>query len=332
MMPKECFTIDEVLGQEKAKRLLRRAARGGRLAHAYLLHGPAGVGKKSLARAFGNYLNCLNPTPEGDACRLCSSCRKLASGNHPDRLLIVPDGAAIKIAQIRELKRALTFPPLEATYRVTILTEVQSMRREAANSLLKLLEEPPPGNQLFLTGDSAGEILPTILSRCQQIPMIPLPLDLVTRELSGDGIPPTTAATLAGLADGSLGRARTLAGLEFLDLRREVVGRLLKTRPNRPDTAETIYSLAERTAALSELLPEFLGLLRLWFRDLLLIQHRQSQRLINRDLGELLEEGAGRWPPARLPEAFKLLDRAERQLARNCNRTLVCEVLYFALL
>jgi DNA polymerase-3 subunit delta' len=329
---KECFTIAEVLGQEKAKRLLRRAVRGGRLAHAYLLRGPAGVGKKSLARAFGNYLNCLNPLPEGDACRHCTSCRKLLSGNHPDRLLIEPDGAAIKINQIRELKRALTFPPLEATYRVIIITEVQSMRREAANSLLKLLEEPPPGNLLFLTGDTAGEILPTILSRCQQLPLTPLPLDLVTRELSRDGIPPTTAATLAGLADGSLGRARTLSGQEFLELRREVLGRLLSTRPNRPETAETIFSLAERTAALSELLPEFLGLLRLWFRDLLLLHHRQPQRIINLDLGELLEQGAGRWPPARLAETFKLLTRAEQQLARNCNRTLVCEVLYFALL
>jgi DNA polymerase-3 subunit delta' len=331
-MSKECFTIGSVLGQEKAKGLLRRAVKGGRLAHAYLLRGPAGVGKKSLALAFGNYLNCLNPLPEADACGQCVSCRKLASGNHPDRLLIEPDGATIKIGQVRELKRALTFPPLEATYRVVIITEVQSMRREAANSLLKLLEEPPPGNLLFLTGDTAGEILPTILSRCQQIPLSPLPLELVSRELIGDSIPPTTAATLAGLADGSLGRARTLAGLEFLELRREVIGRLLTTRPNRPESAETVFSLAERTAALSELLPEFLGLLRLWFRDLLLMQHHQPQRIINRDLGELLEQGPGRWPPSRVTEAFKLLARAEQQLTRNCNRTLVCEVLYFALL
>jgi DNA polymerase-3 subunit delta' len=329
---KECFTIAEVLGQEKAKELLRRAAAGGRLAHAYLLRGPAGVGKKTLARAFGNYLNCLTPAPDGDACSHCASCRKLASGNHPDRLLIEPDGAAIKIGQIRELKRALTFPPLEATYRIVILTEVQSMRREAANSLLKLLEEPPAGNLLLLTGDTAGEILPTILSRCQQIPLTPLPLDLVARELHGDGMAPDTAATLAGMADGSLGRARTLAARELLELRREVVTGLLETMPRRPETAETVFNLAERSAALSELLPEFLGLLRLWFRDLLFCRNGQSQRVINRDLQELLDRGIRRWPSPRLPEIFELLARAEQQLARNCNRSLVCEVLYFALL
>ncbi|HSH13770.1 MAG TPA: DNA polymerase III subunit delta', partial [Desulfurivibrionaceae bacterium] len=256
---KESFAISEVLGQEKAKNLLRRAAGGGRLAHAYLFRGMSGVGKKSLARAFGNYLNCLEPLPEQDACGHCPSCRKLRSGNHPDRLLIEPDGAAIKIAQIRELKHALTFPPLEARLRIVLVCDVHTMRREAANSLLKILEEPPPGNLLILTGDGASEILPTITSRCQQIPLSPLPLAQVARELEADGIEADSAATLAALGGGSLGQARQLATLDLLELRRKVVTALLELRPGQAETAEAIFALAESTAGLGELLPQFLG-------------------------------------------------------------------------
>ena len=142
MMNTNYFTIDSVLGQEKAKKMLRRAVRGNRLSHAYLFRGPAGVGKKTLARAFGNYLNCQNPTNGQDACASCQSCHKLKSGNHPDLLVVEPEGVSIKIKQIRELKHALTFPPFEANYRIVLITDVHAMRREAANSLLKILEEP----------------------------------------------------------------------------------------------------------------------------------------------------------------------------------------------
>lgn len=328
----DSFTINEVLGQEKAKTMLRRAAGGKRLAHAYLFRGPSGVGKKSLARAFGNYLNCLEPLPEQDACGHCPACRKLRSGNHPDRLLIEPDGAAIKIAQIRELKHALTFPPLEARLRIVLICEVHTMRREAANSLLKLLEEPPPGNLLILTGDGASEILPTITSRCQQIPLSPLPLDQVARELVAEGSAPDTAATLAALGGGSLGQARQLAQLDLLELRRTAVTTLLDLRPGQANTAEAIFALAESAAGLGELLPQFLGLLKLWFRDLLLIHHQQPGRIVNLDLRDALAKGQSRWPWPELPGKFKLFEQADRQLARNCNRALVCEVLYFGLL
>jgi len=353
---KDYFTIDAVLGQDKAKAMLRRAVLGERLAHAYLFRGPSGVGKKTLARAFGNYLNCLSPTPAQDACGHCSSCRKLQGNNHPDRLIIEPDGVAIKIAQIRELKRALSFPPLEANLRTVLLCDVHTMRREAANSLLKLLEEPPPGNLLILTGDAASEILPTITSRCQQIPFTSLPLTQVADKLTAESlaretaaalkapskknlepprqyiISPEIAATLAALTDGSLGQARRLAESPLLELRRQIITRLLELRPGRPETAEAILSLAESSSESSEHLSELLGLLKLWFRDLYLMHQGQPQRIVNRDLGEALTQGLRRWPFSGLAPRLALFEKAERQLARNCNRALVCEVLYFGLL
>lgn len=326
------FTIDAVLGQEKAKAMLRRAVSGNRLAHAYLFRGPSGVGKKTLARAFGNYLNCLAPTPTADACGTCASCRKLRGSNHPDRLVIEPDGAAIKIGQIRELKRALSFPPFEASLRTVLLCDVHTMRREAANSLLKILEEPPPGNLLILTGDAASEILPTTTSRCQQIPFTTLPLARVAAKLADEGLAPDTAAALAALADGSLGQARRLAASSLLELRSRVISQLLELRPGRPETAEAIFALADSSTESGENLAELLGLLHLCFRDIFLLHRGQPQRVVNLDLRQTLEQGRQRWPLAGLAKRLPLFAEADRQLSRNCNRALVCEVLYFGLL
>ncbi|MDP2752801.1 MAG: DNA polymerase III subunit delta', partial [Nitrospirota bacterium] len=124
-----------IIGQEKAKKLLHRAVEQNRLAHAFLFKGPMGVGKKTLARTFAAALNCQNQ--EGnEPCGRCPSCRKFRSGSHPDFLVIEPDGAAIKINQVRELKKTLAFPPFEAKIRVALLCDIHTMRREAANSLL----------------------------------------------------------------------------------------------------------------------------------------------------------------------------------------------------
>jgi len=326
------FTIDSVLGQDKAKKMLRRAMAADRLGHAYLFRGPAGVGKKTLARAFGNYLNCLNPSAEQDACSCCRSCHKLKSGNHPDLLLVEPEGASIKINQIRELKHALFFPPFEANYRIILISDVHTMRREAANSLLKILEEPPPGNQLILTGDEAGEILPTILSRCQIIPFTGLSRELVADKLRETGIDPDEAVSLAAIADGSLGRARMLVDSELLETRRAIIDQLLEMKKNRHASAITVFGLAEQAAALADRLPDLLDLLKLWFRDLIMLANNLPGEVVNRDLPGLADHNATGWTAGQLLDQLELFDKARRHLARNCNRALVCEDLFFGLL
>jgi len=326
------FTIASVLGQDKAKKLLRRAVQGSRLGHAYLFRGPAGVGKKTLARAFGNYLNCQNPTADQDACGLCRSCRKLKSGNHPDLLLVEPEGASIKIKQIRELKHALSFPPFEAAYRIIMIADVHTMRREAANSLLKIIEEPPPGNQLILTGDEAGEILPTIISRCQIIPFTGLDREVVAERLGSSGIDRDAAAALAAITDGSLGRAAMLADSELLLTRRLIIDKLMEMEQADRAAAVTVFGLAEQAAALADRLPDLLDLLKLWFRDLIMLANYLPEEIVNRDLPGLTDRDMPAWTTAELLDRLELFDRARRQLARNCNKSLVCEDLFFGLL
>lgn len=327
------FRLVHLHGQDKAKRLLREAVARHKVSHAYLFRGPDGVGKKRAALTFASYINCQNPDPE-DACGSCKSCKKHQSGNHPDLVIVRPDGAAIKIGQIRELKQQVVFPPLEAKLRVVVLEDVHTMKREAANSLLKTLEEPPPNNLLILTADQAGEILPTILSRCQVVPFMPLPQKLLSQILQEEeGLDELTAKTLGALAEGSLGRAQLLIKENLLEHRREIVERLLSLQRDHSESVGTVLLLAEKTATLRDNVFEMLGLLRLWFRDLILFNAGEPENsLVNQDLLHLLPAAGGRWPVDKLYSRLRMFDRAERELAQNCNPTLVFEVLFFNLI
>jgi DNA polymerase-3 subunit delta' len=321
-----------LLGHEKAKSLLLEAAAKNKLGHAYLFRGPGGVGKKRAALTLAAALNCKNPV-EHDACGRCTSCRKYGSFNHPDLLLVSPEGTAIKIGQIRELKHQLAFSPLEAKTRVIILEDVHTMRREAANSLLKTLEEPAPDNLLILTADLAGDILPTILSRCQLIPFGPLAYNDMARLLMRDNeMTESQALALAAVAEGSPGRAKLLLGENLLSLRQELVEHLLFSENTPAETILSVLRLSDKAAALKENIYELLALLRLWYRDLVLLAAGVPETAIaNKDLASFLAAARKRWSMAQLHERLRLLDRAERQLLRNCSRSLVLETLFFDL-
>lgn len=321
-----------IIGQNKAKKLLRRAVEQNRLAHAFLFKGPMGVGKKTLARAFAAALNCQKPEGQ-EACGRCPACRKFLVGSHPDFIVIEPEGAAIKINQVRELKKTLVFPPFEAEIRVVLLCDIHTMRREAANSLLKTLEEPPSQTMLILTADEAGGILPTILSRCQTVPFFPLPQAEVAKILSQEAdLDTESAATLAAMGEGSLGRARLLLAKDLLGLRREIIDHLLRLEPDTLAAIQTLSELAESAARLKEDLSELLELLNTWLHDLILFGHGAPGSIINHDLYPTFPAACRRWSAIQLLERLRLLDTARKQLARNCNPTAVCEVLFFGLL
>ena len=321
-----------IIGQPKAKELLYRAMAGAKMSHAYLFRGPAGVGKKTMAHAFAATINCLAPLDHG-ACGSCSSCHKFRSGNHPDFQLIAPEGASIKIQQIRELKKSLAFPPYEARFRVVLLADAHTMRRETANSLLKTLEEPPANTVLILTADEASGVLPTIVSRCQVLPFFALPREEVTAALLAEGgLTPEEAATLAAIAEGSLGRARLLGQKKLLDVRAAIINTLLHLPPEGPETVETVFDLAEQAAKLKEDLDELLDLLRAWYRDLLLVAAGVPAQVLNQDLAPTWPLARQRWNLSQLFDRLQHLAQAKRELSRNCNRTLVCEVLFFGLL
>ena len=143
-----------------------------RIAGAYLFVGPTGVGKETVANHFAKSINCLE-LDEG-ACGTCISCRKTADGNHPDTQIVSPSGAWIRIDQIRELQKRIVYRPYEGIRKVAILREAERMNLEAANCLLKTLEEPPAESVLILLTSNLDALIPTIRSRCQIIKFNPL--------------------------------------------------------------------------------------------------------------------------------------------------------------
>jgi len=154
----------QVVGHEWAVELLKRSLTNGRVAHAYLLTGPPQIGKTTLALNFAQALNCQNP--EGP-CGECLSCRKIAHGTHPDVRVIEGQGGTIKIDQIRALQRQAALSCTEGRWKVFILRQMERATTEAANCLLKTLEEPPAHVILVLTASEADALPPTIVSRCQ---------------------------------------------------------------------------------------------------------------------------------------------------------------------
>jgi DNA polymerase III subunit delta' len=312
-------------GQHQAKNLFTRSLAGDRLAHAYLFRGPEGVGKQLFARGLTAAVNCKQRNGLS-SCGTCSTCKKFAAGSHPDFLLVSPEKGAIKIDQIRKLIKKLSFAPYEAATRVVLIEDVHTMRQEAANSLLKTLEEPPGNNLLILTADSAGKVLQTIISRCQTIPFYALTFEETIEVLTGQDaqLDGETAMLLARLAEGSPGRAQLLQRRELVGFWKELIALLSDQRGNEAEDIGKILLMAEAMAALKEDLPHLFSLIRLWVRDSLFAIHGQQA-----DTATLNTQKD--WSSEQYFAKLQAVNQAEKELGRNCNRTLVCEVLLFQL-
>ena len=208
----------EIVGQEKAITFLQRVITNSTVASAYLFAGIQGIGKTTIAMAFALSINCLDPV-DGDGCRRCSSCKKMIDGNHPDFIIVEPDKnkKTIGINQIREINRHLAFSPALEGYRIIIVDPAESMTDEAANAFLKALEEPPPHNIFILNVRDPGELLPTIISRCQKVHFKPLSIEAVVNWLiKEENMDKEKAQIIAKLSEGSLGRAKKLSRDNFL--------------------------------------------------------------------------------------------------------------------
>jgi DNA polymerase-3 subunit delta' len=199
------------IGNKAIRRLLAQSQRRGTLHHAYIFSGPEGVGKKRLGIDLAKSLNCREDIGALEYCGRCPSCHKIESGNHPDVQLIEPETKVFRVDQVRQLIQDISFRPFEGQRRVFILDEADRMNDEAANSLLKTLEEPPDKNILILITTSLYALLPTIRSRGQILKfqaIHPREIEEYLRESAGRSA--EEAAKAARLSQGSLGIALSL--------------------------------------------------------------------------------------------------------------------------
>jgi len=214
-----------IIGQPEIIKALESSLITGRVGHAYLFLGPAGVGKKTLARAFIRKLLCVGTLEENCA---CDSCRRFLAGSHPDLITVTPAGNAIKIDQLRELKHQAYFSPAFGKHKIFFFPEAEKLTDTAANSSLKILEEAPPGIVFIFTAVRAENILPTIRSRCQVYQLFPEPLPMLAAELRKRGFTEAETARRVARSRGLPGKAlgdNELVDGEPLDFFKEIANR-----------------------------------------------------------------------------------------------------------
>jgi DNA polymerase-3 subunit gamma/tau len=207
-------TFGDVVGQDHVVRTLRNAIARGRIAHAYLLVGPRGTGKTSIARIFAKALNCAGG-PNADFDPKDPAVVAIAEGSHLDVIEI--DGASNNgVDQVRDLRETVQYVPAQGKYKVYIIDEVHMLSTQAFNALLKTLEEPPPHVKFVFATTEVQKVLPTILSRCQRFDLKPIPADLIVARLGAIAaaekvrVDPPALASIARLADGGMRDAQSI--------------------------------------------------------------------------------------------------------------------------
>jgi len=309
--------------QPRVADILARSLRNDRLAHAYLFTGPRGAGKKHTAIHLAQSLFCKELV--ADACGKCLNCQRIMAGNHPDVFTITPDGASIKIDQVRALQKEMGMRAMESAKKVYILEHVDKMTTQAANSLLKFLEEPPAGVVALLLSENSHSILPTILSRCQIIPFSPLPTAILVEQLRAEGISQGMANVACQIST-HLDDAREYSQSEWFAQLRSIVIQLAQDIKQRGSLALfTIHDVFHKNDRFKEELPLFLDLIILWLRDILYVQIGWQDKVINSDQRDVLEGQAFVWTKADILRGIGLAMETRNRIERNANPQLALE-------
>src|SRR6266498_2719082 len=304
--------LDGIHEQDEAKRLLEAALRE-EPAHAYLLHGPPGVGKRRAALAFAGELL-------GDRDRV-------ERMTHPDLYLLEPLGDQIRIDDIRLLHHDLHMRPFEADRRVYLILSAHVMNEDAADALLKDLEEPPPYAVLLLVADELGPLPETIRSRCQLVPFRRLPERAVRAEIAAraPGLSEEETTALARVAGGRLDRAGRLldpkaaaeSGLERLELPAREAEQRVRRAQRGAEREELLLTLEELAA---------------WYRDLVVVDTGAEGAVIHYDRLDVLREDASGERSPGAERAAELVRDTWRSLEEfNLHPGLALEALFIRL-
>ncbi|HUR50778.1 MAG TPA: DNA polymerase III subunit delta' [Mycobacteriales bacterium] len=198
--------FDGLVGQQAVIGQLTDAVSGKGMTHAWLFTGPPGSGRSVAARAFAAALQCPR-----SGCGSCDTCRQAMGGTHADVAVVVPEGLSLGVEETRAIVMATAHRPTQSPWQVTLIEDADRLTDQAANALLKAIEEPPPSGVVILCAPTLEDVLPTIRSRCRVVALVTPPSDAVAALLVADGVDPAMAAFAAQAAQGHVGRARRLA-------------------------------------------------------------------------------------------------------------------------
>lgn len=323
----------DIQSQDAAIETLRKALHGGRLAQAYLFSGPSGVGKRSAAIALAAAANC-EVSPEG--CGSCAACKRILSGQHPDVRVFPPRDEGnrnLPVEFVREEILPFTkFAPFEAKMAFVIFPEADisfpKHHAEAANAILKTLEEPRPSVVFLLQSERPSRLLSTIRSRCQQVRFGALPSTTLLSILSAHAIDQTTAQAAVALSEGRADRALLLCeegkSAELLAWAERIEAAITHDRPGELlDIAEALARSEDRELILETLC--------LFYRDIAAVGLGSPDLIRFRDQEVALKTHAARISPSRAAERVMHIERVREQLARNANAEIALDALCFGI-
>ena len=337
--------FENICDQNQAIWLLKTFLKKGNIPHAHLFTGIDGVGKRTTAIIFA--MACLCESSRDDLkepffqssadspsirpnrpCTQCRSCRRVASGHHPDVIRIDPDGAFIRIGQIRSLCATLTMRPYENGFRIVLIANAHQMNPEASNALLKVLEEPPDKTILILTASATSELLPTIVSRCQRLQFNPLSLHTIERILKEKKqLPSDSAKIIATMANGSISKAFELIQTNFIAYRKWLVGEsVLGLMAAKKIPAWQGLAVAETLFKHKAYLDDSLEMIKSCLRDILIYPYAPN-RIINRDMTEAIEMISQTVSVGQILEKLKAVEHAQKLISANGNLRLTLEIM-----
>ncbi len=319
--------LAQIIGQDEPIHILSQALRHDKLAHAYLFCGPDGVGKKTSALALAQALNCHKQT--GDACLECPACRKIEQGQNPDVHLTEPDGQYIKIETIRRLQQEVSYKAFEGRVKVYIIDQAESLTPQAANCLLKTLEEPPSNSLIILISAKPYNLLPTVISRCQRLTFKQLSVENMERILKERGFSGEQRRIMAFFCQGSLGQALQLDIEPLLAERAQLMETLMSRLPL---PGEELLDWAQQLAKDRQRVERLLRWLVLWYRDMLILLRAGGQiELLNEDKRAELTRQAVCFSVPEIQQKILIIERTQNHLKRNINAQLALEVMFMDL-
>lgn len=237
------MSFEKLIGNEKIKQILKNAVESNNVLHSYMFVGEEGIGKNLFAKEFAKMILCSNQDVK--PCNQCKSCVEFNSENHPDFMQIVPDdGKTIKIEQVRFMQEKTQEKPVTSNKKVYLISKAETMTREAANSLLKTLEEPPEYVVIILTTSNESKILTTIKSRCMKLHFEPIPEEKIIDYLKQNGIDANLTENMLKHCEGSIGKAIKINDLKDQYMQIEQLINLLEKQSITQiwKKAEVLYS------------------------------------------------------------------------------------------
>ena len=320
-----------ITGYDDIIKYLRKAAETGHVSHAYLMTGEEGCGKRTLALRFAMMLLCEEKDPKARPCMKCSACRRALSGNHPDLIRVTHEKpGSIRIDEIRDqLIATADIRPYEDKRKIYIIPEAEKMNPQAQNALLKTLEEPPEFVVIMLLSTNPDILLPTVLSRCVKLPLIPLP-DRVVEEYVREKLemPDYEARVIAAFAQGNIGKAEKAVRDEAFSDRRERI--LALVRGIGSMNAATIREAVRYMAEEKDEIGRMLDIMLLCYRDILYYKAAVDvDRLVFSDEISLIREKAKLISYEGLTDIIDAIEMCRTRLRANVNAELAVELLLY---